>query len=340
MQNKNERFVELDALRGFAVLMVMSYHYTTKFGSVYGHPSALPFEISKGYLGVSLFFMVSGFVIFLTLERVTNYKDFIASRFARLYPAYWVAVILTYTVDSVFPLPGRVICRSHALLNLSMLQRYMQIDYLDGCYWTLSLELAFYTIMLCVFYAHLLNKMRIISIIWLCSMIVTKTLDTSSILKFPEILRESLLLDWANLFISGMMFYELWKDKSNMMITNLIIVAALLVEYYVRGWQSAIICTIFCMAFYCIIFKVPLFCRLLNNKPLVYLGTISYSLYLLHQNIGYVMLRQLYVHRLKPVVAIGITSATILFLASCMTAYIEIPIRRAISKWHTERRKA
>src|SRR5437867_8608517 len=64
------RIAELDGLRGIAALSVLLFHYTSKFGELYGHQNPPPLEFGYGgTLGVQLFFMISGFVIMATLDR-------------------------------------------------------------------------------------------------------------------------------------------------------------------------------------------------------------------------------------------------------------------------------
>ena len=82
------RVLELDALRGLAALAVVFYHYTTRFDQLFGHTFPLPWSVSWGHYGVDLFFMLSGFVILMTLERTSDSWKFAWGRFSRLYPAY------------------------------------------------------------------------------------------------------------------------------------------------------------------------------------------------------------------------------------------------------------
>src|SRR2546430_2652712 len=94
------RFAELDLLRGVAALWVVLFHYTTQYSRLYvpDRRDLLGFEFPDGTLGVYLFFMISGFVIFMTLHRSERPLDFVVSRFARLYPAYWAGIVLTATM--------------------------------------------------------------------------------------------------------------------------------------------------------------------------------------------------------------------------------------------------
>lgn len=110
MDDKNSlfRIVELDAVRGVAALMVVLCHYTTWHVQSVGFSSTVPFfEFWEGKFGVYLFFIVSGFVIFLTLEKCDNIKSFIVSRVVRLYPAYWVCLIITFSLLYLTPILGR-----------------------------------------------------------------------------------------------------------------------------------------------------------------------------------------------------------------------------------------
>jgi peptidoglycan/LPS O-acetylase OafA/YrhL len=55
-------------------------------------------SVPWGYLGVNLFFVISGFVIFMTLDRTLVPLDFVISRTSRLFPAYWAAIIITMVI--------------------------------------------------------------------------------------------------------------------------------------------------------------------------------------------------------------------------------------------------
>jgi peptidoglycan/LPS O-acetylase OafA/YrhL len=71
---------------------------------------------------VNLFFIVSGYVIFMTLHRTREPMDFVVSRFSRLFPAYWAAVVLTFLVTTLLGLPGKQVAVAQALVNLLALR--------------------------------------------------------------------------------------------------------------------------------------------------------------------------------------------------------------------------
>ena len=80
------RINELDTFRGIAAMAVLLYHYTSRYNEFFDSTSVLSF--SYGWMGVPLFFMLSGFVITLTVNRCKSPFDFLYRRFIRLYPTY------------------------------------------------------------------------------------------------------------------------------------------------------------------------------------------------------------------------------------------------------------
>ncbi|GAA5003707.1 hypothetical protein GCM10025734_41260 [Kitasatospora paranensis] len=143
------RLQVLDGLRFVAVLMVVLYHYVA-YGSDWGRSRAELFPVlyrpaAYGWLGVQLFFLISGFVICLSCWG-RSLSDFLTSRVVRLFPAYWFAVLLTTTVVALIPggtrpRPGRDI-----LTNLTMMEYPFGAPYVDGVYWSLWVEGRFYLI--------------------------------------------------------------------------------------------------------------------------------------------------------------------------------------------------
>jgi peptidoglycan/LPS O-acetylase OafA/YrhL len=86
MSQHPTRLLELDVFRGLAALAVVLFHYTTVYERTYDHHDEMLFDFSLGHYGVQLFFIISGFVIFMTLNRTKSALDFVVSRFSRLYP--------------------------------------------------------------------------------------------------------------------------------------------------------------------------------------------------------------------------------------------------------------
>src|SRR5688572_13967921 len=99
------RYKELDSLRGIAALCVVLFHFTFGYDNGLKILEEGKFYFTYGYLGVHLFFLISGFVILMTLEKTKSSADFFVSRFSRLYPAYWTAIILTVLFTTLLAVP-------------------------------------------------------------------------------------------------------------------------------------------------------------------------------------------------------------------------------------------
>ncbi len=149
-EQHSKRLGGLDALRGLAAAAVMLYHYTAWYPFLTG--SKLPISAPYGIFGVELFFVISGFVIFMTLERTPSLAEFIAARVARLYPAFLASMLATLwlTAESLRP--------DQLFANLTMVPLALgQMPY-DGSYWSLRFELEFYVLAaLCVLVLHWRN---------------------------------------------------------------------------------------------------------------------------------------------------------------------------------------
>jgi peptidoglycan/LPS O-acetylase OafA/YrhL len=98
--SETDRLFALDGLRAVAVLLVVFHHYFYTLPQFYpygGTFTKVPF-FQYGYLGVYLFFIISGFVIALTLQSCERPRDFALKRFARIWPALVVCSTLTFVV--------------------------------------------------------------------------------------------------------------------------------------------------------------------------------------------------------------------------------------------------
>jgi peptidoglycan/LPS O-acetylase OafA/YrhL len=152
MGDKETRLVELDAMRGIASISVVIFHYTTHYAKLYGHAEPWPIDYWIGRYGVELFFMISGYVIFLALNKTANPAKFIVSRFSRIFPTFWCGVILSYLLVTAISLPRWDVSLNDALVNMTMIPGLFGAHLVDGVYWTLHKELGFYLMAAVVFY--------------------------------------------------------------------------------------------------------------------------------------------------------------------------------------------
>lgn len=331
--NKNKRYEELDCLRGLAALAVVLFHFTYGYDFGLKIMSDDKFYFRYGNLGVQLFFLISGFVIFMTLDKTKKAKDFLVSRFSRLYPAYWASIIITVTLTTLLKVPFQegIFSVKQVLVNFTMFQFWFKIKDVDGAYWTLAVELTFYFIMLFIF---LLKKLKYIA--WICLIwLALSVCFTAYEIPLGNYIKAILILRFAPLFVGGIVFYLL-KNKPKDIYLNILVLLSLFSEWYLLYQLDSDSIVFSIVSFFYLIFYLFIYDKLgfISNKFLIFLGSISYSLYLIHENIGIGI-----IYWLKKIADIQlfylpITIILVIFLASCITFYIERPALKWIRKYY------
>lgn len=316
------RFLELDVLRGLAATAVLLFHLTARFGTYFGHPSRPFVVVPWGYYGVHLFFVVSGMVIFLTIERSRSSWDFVLARLGRLFPTYLVAVTLTWVAAVRFGLPDVPVSVRAYLWNLTMLQRFVGIADVDGVYWTLQVELAFYVLMLTMLACRAVPMVESILVGWLAVLswnaagdaLMREGLETSRIQLVT-------LYGYAPLFIAGMALHL--QRTRGLSVTRVAVLAGALGVFAWRSSTEAALVFLGIMA----VVELAIYGYLarLTVRPLLVLGALSYPLYLVHQTLGYLLLRSLYRHGAPTNAGILLTITAVITLAAALHYVVEQP---------------
>lgn len=328
----SQRVVELDALRGLAALAVVAFHYTTHYQTMIGHTRPLGFGFQAGNYGVQLFFLISGFVIFMTLQRARTAMDFVVSRFSRLFPAYWAAMAITAAVVYTLGMPEQKLPLRDLLLDLTMVQEILGAQHLDGSYWTLGVELFFYAQMLAWFMLGLLPRIRIIIGAWLV-LAVAYGLCTKAGVHFSYTVREVLILKHIPFFALGVLFYRMHCNAGNRIDAGMVGLCLLAIAIAYAPVYLAVATT--CVGIFWLFLSGRL--RWLGTAPMAYLGAISYSLYLLHQSIGFVLIHRMEQRGVAPLAAVAITVGVIFVMATLLTYLVERPALRWIRSTWRER---
>ncbi|MGW6423525.1 acyltransferase family protein [Nocardia sp. NPDC055053] len=159
VQAGSGRFEFLDALRGVAAAAVVIEHASAELWPTYVRFS-VP-NLDPGVFGVFVFFIVSGFIIPAALERGRSLGAFWVGRFFRLFPLFWlfvvVAVVLHYAGRYGGP-PGFLAEPAWNLLTNATMAHYFIVGRESQMFvvaWTLSYELAFYAFVSLLFLAGL-----------------------------------------------------------------------------------------------------------------------------------------------------------------------------------------
>jgi peptidoglycan/LPS O-acetylase OafA/YrhL len=152
-----DRFEFLDGLRGVAALAVFISHALESSWPPYYEFLSSRFNL--GTWGVFLFFLCSGFIIPVSLERHRSLKRFWIRRVLRLYPLYWLNILLVVLCaiaqTRIFRPALDYRPLGTVLSNLTMLQAFLGYPHLNLIYWTLTVEMVFYMIMSVLFVMRL-----------------------------------------------------------------------------------------------------------------------------------------------------------------------------------------
>lgn len=155
----------MTGLRFPAALAIVIYHYGKVVGGFDSLPASIRGAVACGPVAVSLFFMLSGFLLGSRHPHVGDKKAFWISRFARLYPAYLFAFFLfipiAYTKYIASAHEPKLFFAS-AILNLSMLQSWTPLaQSWNGPSWSLSVEAFFYFV-----FPFVINKISGLGLRW------------------------------------------------------------------------------------------------------------------------------------------------------------------------------
>ncbi len=316
--------------------MVVLFHYTTRYGELFGDLRA-PFHVAFGFLGVHVFFGVSGFVILMTLERCRTASDFVIARALRLYPAYWMALLATSAVLLAFPLQGNAPAWHQVLINMTMLQAFVHVPHVDGAYWSLEAELVFYGWMLVVFVAGWMRHARALAALWLG--VSMATLIAASLLHcpVPTLASRYLLVEYSAFFVIGAAAYLDFRERRLTAPTCALFVLATCTAWLSIGLPGLLIAAAMVLVFSLLVWRRAGF---LNAPLLVFLGTISYPLYLLHQNIGYVIIRGVLARGYDYGWALLMALCVSIAAATALSFGVERPAQRRFRAWRDNRARA
>lgn len=315
------RLQNLDVVRGLAAIAVVLFHYTTIFPNFYpaGETVDLPFDY--GYYGVHLFFMVSGFVILMSLSKNKG-AGFVKSRFIRLYPVYWASALLTLAVLWAAAPFSATYSASTALINLTMLQGFLKIPSIDGVYWSLTYELGFYVFLYSIYRLRLDRYIQAVPVFMAAGAALFPLVGPY----IPHPLHLFVAIhDYSHLFACGLSLY-LIRQNGWSKLQAAVLIAAPLIQFEYDGLIGGIICAALVLM---MIWASQMAYRPNRlYKPFLWLGGISYALYLTHQMIGYVIMARLQQIGFSAEVSFVATLISVLVLAHILSTLVEKPSAR------------
>jgi len=325
VRSEGEHLPELDGLRGLAAMIVIVSHFsivTNVFGGLLG--------FGAGQLGVMLFFVLSGFLmgrLYLTTKPTArSVAVFYRRRVARVVPLYLLVVLASVIASETFG-PGKFLYG----IGVDALATHLVFWRGDFVLWTIPVEMQFYAIfpVLWFIFAWTGNRLSI----WLCLALVVIPL-----IGYPA---KPALFPHAGFFALGLAISFIggqWKlDGAFVASLALVIllfprIAASLpfggVELTDMWHNPAYLVAVGALLFSALHSRVA--SRMLGSRPFRYLGTVSYSIYLLHLPILW-GLNHFDLFARNPALFFPVFVAATLLAASLSYALIEAPSRRAIN---------
>ena len=282
-----------------------------------------------GYLGVQLFFMISGFVIFMTAANA-NLRSFATSRIVRLYPAFWACCTITF-IAILFMGENRFSASIvQYLANMTMLSEFMNVPSIDGAYWSIFVEIRFYILIAVLLAFKLMRHAEYFMIAWL--------LYTAKVALYgTDLLSIYLISEYAAFFIAGASFFMVWKKGPSIIrivtislsftlaIYQSLKQAAILAPVFKQEVNTIIIIAIISSFFLLLLLSVTRKTGVIGRMNWTVIGALTYPLYLLHQFIGYMTFNLLYEKVNVHLLFWGVM-ASMLILAYAVHRVVEIPL--------------
>ncbi|MCH1882687.1 acyltransferase [Agrococcus sp. ARC_14] len=313
----------LDGVRGVASLLVVVHHTVEALSreySIWAHS-----HVDLGRLGIVAFFVVSGYVVGLTLSGQSA-RTFVVRRFWRLYPVYWIttAIWLTAWLMLGNPMPAELGAFAIAV-NLTMVQGVIGGWSILTPAWTLGIEIAFYSQSVAAKLVRRLHWVSWAGWLWLAAFGVLAMSNLLAGTSYSALV--PLLLFTASLGFA-LFRWDVARDRSfwPLLAAAVFIVPLLGMAlgnepqpgvWPPMGFNVSYLAGLALFAGFYAIRHVAL------ARPLLWLGGISYSLYLIHltaiQLVGHTPLWQI------PIAGPLAAAALSLALAAVLHRWVERP---------------
>jgi len=310
----------LHGLRGIAAIGVLLFHWVSLFPelassvsnlSALGTTWNLSALIGVGWLGVPLFFVLSGYLLGSQLAHrelsLPVVARFWKRRFYRIYPAVWVQLAI---LIALLPIPPPSIADLFRNLALWVNLPPWMTPPINGVWWTLPVELGFYLLLPLLIlierkigWVPLLIGSMALTLTWRCgSILVIDREDNASLLTVLDALPGTLFTFVAGLSLAFIPWQPTLRQRRLSLLLVILIFFALLHwlrisadNYWKDHWILVIwhplMALVIATGVYLLLTPPPEF-NVLTSKPFVWLGEVSFGIYLWH----FPVLQNLLVH--------------------------------------------
>ncbi len=268
-------YSSLDLLRGIASIVVVFFHLTNANEMYLSEDNIVKNIGAYGFLGVEIFFIISGFVIPFSMYskgyKFSKFPEFISKRLIRLEPPYFISIIAVLILDYISTFSSTYIGNAFntsflgLIFHLGYINTFFDYRWLNPVYWSLAIEFQYY-IFIALIYPLFISKNKWSNYLLFLILISLSFFETQGI-----------IIQYFLFFSIGILTFKKQTDsikiKEYLIILSLIYIA-ILIKYNFIFFIASLIPLIF-------IFFV-------KNVNIIgkFLGKISYSLYLVHFPLG------------------------------------------------------
>jgi len=332
------RLQALDLLRLVAVLGVVLFHYGFRGPAGADVAAAALPELSSfaryGFLGVPVFFVISGFVIAYSAEGRTA-TGFAIARFARIYPCFIFCMTLTFVAVLLLGPPHFFTTPAQWAANLLLASPALRQPYMDSAYWSLVVEATFYGWVAILIAAGVFRKrIDIVILLWLCISILNElTVDSRAV----EVV---FLADDSGFFATGILIYEFYRGRRDATLRALLalsIATAIFQAIHNLGWlrgrtgepfDDCVVAAICLLSILIIMGATRIRSLPIPASAVLAIGGMTYPMYLLHQQLGYTVF-----YRIGPIDRPAILVAAIVFWVAVLSWAVWRFVERPAQRW-------
>lgn len=359
----SKRIETLDGFRFVAIILVVLYHYYTRWtpprytSNLYPYGNSVYF-FNYGYLGVQLFFVISGFVIAFTLQNTIKFGEFWKKRFIRLFPAMFICSVITFTIVSLLD-TNNLFARTHEFKNFlvsltfihpevfnTIFRRYdLQLTYINGSYWSLWPEIQFYVLASIVYFINPQKFFTRFFVITFLLYLLHKFIhniagpnhfdlpaDGFFVVNFVKLSAIFSYSQFSLWFLLGVLFFQNFSDQHKKWTNWAIALIMGSLLHDAHEWKVRVILVLIFLAFMLLLFW-PQALSFLNHKIITSIGLASYSLYLIHEYVGMVFITRYAAYfgnysALFPLLVMGV----LISFSLALYKFVEKPLGKFLKK--------
>lgn len=328
---------QIDGLRGMTIFLIVIFHLFCRYNEIYNGYS-IWYLRWLGNFGNSIFLLISSYFLIGRVGIEINLIKFLGKKIFRLYPCYIISITLTMIATHIIELPQRTCSWKDYLFNIGFINGFIGRSYVDGAHWYITTLIGAIIVVGIIKYFQI-ERYVFTYFMWLFLEGLTRV---TGVVPLNQLLGSSYVAIICIGIGINILLQENYNIKYFLKFTKM-------KEYiYVNRWIFLIITCLGyhflrrgLQAFICLCLAIPIFlialfqkCRIFESEILQFLGKISYPLYLIHQNIAYLIefnLSKYYTQFSFALIATG-SFLIVLLIGIGMYYLIEAPVQKLIKR--------